>query len=76
MTKKPTRYKMPPGYLQGKPRRRGAPIIHEELKKKLNLTLTPMAIEKLTAAAKKAGVSRSELVESWARQLDRQNNDE
>lgn len=69
MAKDKNRYKMPEGYLPGKARRRGAPIIHEELKEKLNLTLTPTAIEKLTATAKKEGISRSELVERWARQL-------
>ncbi|MBO3463398.1 hypothetical protein G7B40_040945 [Aetokthonos hydrillicola Thurmond2011] len=61
-------YKMPKGYLRGKARRRGAPIIHEEAKEKLNLTLTPTAINKLSQAAFKAGVSRSELVERWVRE--------
>lgn len=60
---------MPEGYLAGKARRRGAPIIHDELKEKLNLTLTPTAIAKLGVAAKEQGLSKSELVERWARQL-------
>jgi len=61
-------YKMPKGYLKGKARRRGAPILHQEAKEKLNLTLTPTAIAKLSEAAAKAGVSRSELVERWAKE--------
>jgi hypothetical protein len=70
MGKKKVRYKMPQGYLAGKARRRGAPIIHGELKEKLNLTLTPTAIQKLTAIANKEGISRSELVERWARKYN------
>ncbi|MBD2415638.1 hypothetical protein FACHB389_32840 [Nostoc calcicola FACHB-389] len=62
-------YKMPKGYLKGKARRRKVPIIHEECKAKLNLTLTPTAIDKLTQAAKRAGISRSELIEDFARSL-------
>lgn len=69
MTKDPERFKMPPRYLKGKARRRGVPIIHSELKQKLNLTLTPSTIEKLSAEAKKAGVSRSEFVEQLIRDL-------
>jgi hypothetical protein len=64
-----SRYKMPPKYLKGKARRRGVPIIHNELKQKLNLTLTPTTIEKLTYLAKKAGVSRSEFIEQLVRNL-------
>jgi hypothetical protein len=55
MVKNKVRYKMPEGYLAGKARRRGAPIIHDELKEKLNLTLTPTAIAKLTTIAKNKG---------------------
>ncbi len=46
---------------------RGEPIYYEELKKSLNLTLTPTAIEKLNNLAMQQGISRSEVVERWLR---------
>jgi hypothetical protein len=46
---------------------RGEPIYYEELKKSLNLTLTPTAIEKLNNLAMEQGISRSEVVERWLR---------
>ena len=46
---------------------RGEPIYYEELKKPLNLTLTPTAIEKLNNLAMQQRISRSEVVERWLR---------
>lgn len=41
-----------------------------ELKKNVKMTLTPTAIAYLDAKAEKEGISRSELVERFARTLD------
>jgi hypothetical protein len=71
MAKKPknnNKYQMSKGYLKGQPRRRGIPLIYSEVKEKLNLMLTPTAKEIILNAAKLQGVSRSELVERWARE--------
>jgi hypothetical protein len=62
------RHKMPKGYLEGKARRRKIPLIHDELKRNINLTLTPTAIDLISADAKAAGFSRSEFIERWARE--------
>lgn len=62
------RHKMPKGYLKGKARRRGAPLVHDEVKININLTLTPTAIELISAAAKAKGFSKSEFIERWARE--------
>jgi hypothetical protein len=67
MATKKIQYQMPKGYLEGKARRRGAPILHSEVKEKLNLTLTPTVIKSITEEAAKHGVSRSELIERWVR---------
>ena len=40
-----------------------------EQKKPLNLSLTPTAIEKISKVADKQELSKSELVERWARDL-------
>jgi hypothetical protein len=65
--KSKNKHKMPKGYLKGKARRRGAPLVHDEVKRNINLTLTPTAIELISAAAKADGFSRSEFIERWAR---------
>jgi hypothetical protein len=62
------KYKMPKGYLEGKLRRRGVPLVYDEAKKNFNLTLTPTAIKLISVAAKAAGFSRSEFIERWARE--------
>lgn len=62
------RHKMPKGYLEGKARRRGMPLIYEERKRNFNATLTPTAIDLISAAAKAEGFSRSEFIERWARE--------
>lgn len=65
--KKNQNYQMPKGFVSGTKRTRGNPILHEDVKKKINLTLTPIAIELITNAAQSQGISRSELIEQWAR---------
>lgn len=62
------RHKMPKGYLKDKVRRRNVPLIYDEAKRNFNLTLTPTAINLISAAAKAAGFSRSEFIERWARE--------
>jgi hypothetical protein len=62
------RHKMPKGYLEGKARRRNVPLIYDERKRNINLTLTPTAIDLISAAAKVSGFSRSEFIERWARE--------
>ncbi|MGI2907947.1 hypothetical protein [Tolypothrix sp. VBCCA 56010] len=62
------KHKMPKGYLEGKARRRGVPIMHEEVKRNFNVTLTPTAIDLISKAAKAGGFSRSEFIERWARE--------
>ena len=52
---------------KGIPCRRGKPILHEEVKARINLTLTPSTIQKLTTVAESKGISRSELVEQLLR---------
>jgi len=70
MSKQPSKagnYKLPKGLGIGTKRVRGQPILHEECKVNLNLTLSPIAKEYLKTAAQIQGVSMSELVEQWAR---------
>jgi hypothetical protein len=52
---------------KGIPCRRGKPILYEEVKTKINLTLTPSTIHDLTRVAESEGISRSELVEQLLR---------
>jgi len=61
------KFKMPKGTFKGVARRRGAPVLYSEPKKKLNLSLTPTAIKELTEAAARDNISISELIEQWVR---------
>lgn len=54
----------------GQKRLKGIPILHDELKKTRGLDLTDTAWEAIAATAKAQGLSKSELVEQWARKLD------
>jgi hypothetical protein len=58
-----------PGKLshKGKACRRDQPINHDELKKPINLMLTPLAREKFNQMAIQSGLSRSEILERWLR---------
>lgn len=55
---------------QTRPKRGEPRTSHEEIKERCNLSLTPTAIAYLDAKAEKEGISRSELVERFARTLD------
>ncbi len=46
------------------------PALHDELKSSKNVFLTPTSWNKIKMCAKKHGLSASELVEQWARNLD------
>lgn len=50
-------------------RERGQPRHYEEKKEKYTMRLTPTAWEKLRAVATEQGISRSELIERYARSL-------
>ena len=45
------KYEIPEKHVRGKKRMRGQPILHEQVKVKLNLTLTPLAVEYITTSA-------------------------
>ena len=53
-----------------KKRLRNVPILHDEVKAKRTVLLTPTAWSKIKLLSAKQGISASELVESWARNLD------
>ncbi|MTF40393.1 hypothetical protein [Cyanobacterium aponinum] len=55
-----------PNY-KGKKGLRNQPLIYDETKIKLNLTLTPTAKNYLQLKAKEQGTSISSLIEEWAR---------
>jgi hypothetical protein len=55
---------------KGKKRTRGEPVYHDELKKSLNLTVTPTGAEGLEQLAEELGLkSKSELVDRIGRRL-------
>jgi len=61
---------------KGHKRTKGVPELHDELKKRINLSLTPTAVEGLDAIAAELDISRSELVERIGRRkslIDSQN---
>lgn len=49
---------------------RNQPEMYDEIKKSSSLSLTPTAVKILDSHAKKHGISRSELVEQFARSLE------
>lgn len=53
----------------GKKRMKGEGVYHDEVKKAVNLVLTPTGAEGLNAIAKSRNLSRSEVVERIARGL-------
>jgi len=55
---------------KGKKRMKNQPALHDEIKTSRNVFLTPSSWNKVKACAKKYGISASELVEQWARNLD------
>lgn len=52
---------------KGHKRTKGVPELHNELKKRFNLSLTPQAVEGLDVLAAERGLSRSELIERIGR---------
>lgn len=54
-------------YKKGVKSQRGIPQIHEEVKKKISVSVTPSAIKGLDTLAKKYQLSRSELIEQIGR---------
>ena len=74
MPKKPEPKKDKPitqkkGSHKGKERRRGKGVFYDEVKKSINLSLTPTAIARLEDAAVSQQCSRSEVIERWIRAL-------
>lgn len=65
--KKPEKYQMPKEHLKGIARRRGQPIMYDEVKQSCNIKLTPTARSLIEAAAKAENFSLSEFIERWAR---------
>jgi hypothetical protein len=65
--KKLKKYQMPKEHLKGTARRRGEPIMYDEVKEKWNLNITPTAKRLITEAAKLQNFSASEFIERWAR---------
>lgn len=61
------KFKMPKGASKGVARRRGAPVLYSEPKKKLNLSLTPTTVNELSEAAARDNISISEMIEQWVR---------
>lgn len=66
-SKKAEKYQMPKEHLKGIARRRGQPIMYDEVKESWNLKITPTAKRLITEAAKLKNFSASEFIERWAR---------
>jgi hypothetical protein len=54
--------------MASKKRLRNIPVLHDEVKKKRTIVLTPTAWKNIKNEASRRGVSASELVEQWARE--------
>lgn len=55
--------------LMGKKRLRGIPVLHDEVKRTRAIRLTDTAYQAIQAASALEGISLSEFVEKWGRQL-------
>ena len=53
-------------------RLRNIPILHDEVKTKRTVVLTPTAWNNIKLLSAEKGISASELIEHWARNLDRE----
>ena len=49
-------------------RLKNVPVLHDEVKKKRTVVLTPTAWENIRKEAKIRGISASEVIERWARE--------
>ncbi len=72
--KKPEKYQMPKEHLKGTARRRGEPIMYDEVKESWNIKITPTAKKLIREEAKKLNFSPSELIERWARREFKKDN--
>jgi hypothetical protein len=59
-------------HLEGTVRRRGQPIMYDEVKESWNIKITPTAKRIISEAAKLQNFSASEFIERWARSLVKQ----
>ena len=64
---KAEKYQMPKEHLKGVARRRGEPIMYDEVKVNWNLKITPTAKKLISDAAILENFSASEFIERWAR---------
>lgn len=52
---------------KGKACRRGQPVYYDEVKQRINLMLTPYALDRLERLAEQQECSKSEVIERWLR---------
>lgn len=64
---KTEKYEMPKEHLKGIARRRGKPIMYDEVKKSWNIKITPTAKNLITEESKRLDLSPSELIERLVR---------
>lgn len=74
--RKSKKYQMPKGHLEGTARRRGEPIMYDEVKISWNIKITPTAKQLISEEAKLKHFSPSEFIERWARTLIKPNNEQ
>ena len=55
---------------KGKKRKKDEPVLHDEVKKDHHIFITPSSWNKLKSLAGKKGVSVSEVIELWVRNID------
>jgi hypothetical protein len=58
---------------KGQKRLKNIPILHDEVKAKRTVVLTPTAWENIKLEAQRRGLSASELIEEWGRRINSQN---
>ena len=51
-------------------RLKNVPVLHDEVKTKRTVILTPTAWNKIKLLSAQKGISASELIETWARNID------
>lgn len=54
---------------KGQKRLKNVPILHDEVKAKRTVVLTPTAWQNIKDEAQRQGLSASELIEEWGRRL-------
>lgn len=58
--------------MTSKKRLKNVPVLHDEVKTKRTVVLTPTAWENIKNEARVRGVSASELIEEWGRRINSQ----